>query len=172
MNCFYGRSLFESERKRWQYFGNNAFHPTVDKLALEDKTIINFRYKLPDKLLVHQINEIVTFSDLEGLKYVEIVTGGDHGGGRFRMGLKLLFRFTQKETISKMFEIANVSNSSDDIEIINKTVLNKIVKSFEKKSEGGRLLSSEKKHLSSPSLPTPGMLRVLLLMCIFMCMVI
>jgi hypothetical protein len=83
MNCFFGRSLFESERKWWQYFGNNAFRPTVNKLVLEDKTVINFWYKLPDELLVHQINEIVTFSNLEGLKKVEIVTGGDHGGGRF-----------------------------------------------------------------------------------------
>jgi hypothetical protein len=81
MNHFFGRSLFESERKRRQYFGDNAFRPTVDKLVLEDKTVINFWYKLPDKLLAHQINEIVTFGDL--LNKAEIVTGGDHGGGRF-----------------------------------------------------------------------------------------
>jgi hypothetical protein len=72
-----------SQRKWQQYFSNNAFHPTVDKLVLEDKTIISFWYKTSDELFVHQINDIVTFSDLEGLKKVEIVTGGDHGGGRF-----------------------------------------------------------------------------------------
>jgi hypothetical protein len=46
-----------------------------------------------------------------------------------------------------MFEIANVSYSSDDIEIINKTVLNKIVKSFEKNSEGGRFIVVGKEAL-------------------------
>ncbi len=46
-----------------------------------------------------------------------------------------------------MFEIANVSHSSDDIDIINKTVLNKIVKSFEKISEGGRFIVVGKEAL-------------------------
>jgi hypothetical protein len=46
-----------------------------------------------------------------------------------------------------MFEIANVAHSSDDIEINNKTVLNKIGENFEKNSEGGRVIVVGKKAL-------------------------
>jgi hypothetical protein len=42
---------------------------------------------------------------------------------------------------------ANVSHSSDDIDIINKTALNKIVKGFKKMSEGGRLIVAGKETL-------------------------
>jgi len=81
--CFFGRSLFESEKKRRKYFGDNDFRPTVNKKELPDKTIVYYWYKLPDALLKHQINEIVSAADLEGLQQVDIATGGDHGGGRF-----------------------------------------------------------------------------------------
>jgi hypothetical protein len=60
---------------------------------------------------------------LEGLQQVDIATGGDHGGRRFHMGLKVLLRFANKEPITRIFEIANVSHSSDDIANNNETVL-------------------------------------------------
>jgi hypothetical protein len=53
------------------------------------------------------------------------------------MGLKLLFRFINKEPITKIFEIAIVSHSNDDIAIINETVLSKILKGYKNISEGG-----------------------------------
>jgi hypothetical protein len=57
--------------------------------------------------------------DLELLESVDIATGGDHGGGRFRMLLKLLLRFGEnKATVKKLFEIANVEHSKDDITVL------------------------------------------------------
>ncbi len=46
-----------------------------------------------------------------------------------------------------MFEIANVSHSSDDIAIINETVLGKIVKGYQNISEGGRFIVKRKEKL-------------------------
>jgi hypothetical protein len=55
--------------------------------------------------------------DLEGIIGVDIVTGGDHGGGRFRMLLKILLCFTNKPSIPYNYEVANVSHSQDNIDI-------------------------------------------------------
>jgi hypothetical protein len=124
---FFGKSLAVSEKKRRAYFGGNDFPPSVDWILLEDKTIVSYWWKHPDELLQHQINYAFKPEDLQGLTSVDIVTGGDHGGGRFRMLLKLMLRFEEKPTMKRLFEIANVQHSKDDIEVLNQTVLQKIV---------------------------------------------
>jgi hypothetical protein len=82
----------------------------------------------------------MSLHDLEGLQSVDIVNGSDHGGGRFRMLLKVLFRFEANHSIKKLFEIANVQHSKDEIDILNKTVLKKIV-------EGLRVISAESRFI-------------------------
>jgi hypothetical protein len=89
---FFGRSLFASEKKCRAYFGNNDFPPVVDREVLPDKTIVSYWCKRPDRLLKHQISDMVSPPDLQGLTHVDVCTGGDHGVGRFRMLLKVLFR--------------------------------------------------------------------------------
>jgi hypothetical protein len=51
-------------------------------------------------LVQHQIEKNVNATDLEGIVSVDIVTGGDHGGGRFRMLMKIVLSFTNKPPIS------------------------------------------------------------------------
>jgi hypothetical protein len=97
-----------SLKQRRAYFGDNDFAPSVGRMVLEDKTIVPYWWKRPDQLIQHQINYIFKQEDLDGILSVDIVTGGDHGGGRFQMLLKLLF-------------------SKDDINVIKETVLNQIV---------------------------------------------
>ena len=87
---FFGRSMVVSEKKRRDYFGSNDFPPEVDRETFPDKTIVSYWWKLPELLLKHQINQMVTPTDLNGIQHVDICTGGDHGAGRFRMLLKLL----------------------------------------------------------------------------------
>ncbi len=63
----------------------------------------------------------------------------------------MLFRFTNgKTTIARCFEIANVSHSNDDIEIINSTVLEKIIEGLRNIKSGGRFIVrlNKGKHLS------------------------
>jgi hypothetical protein len=83
---------------------------------------------------------MVTPTDLNGIQHVDICTGGDHGAGRFRMLLKLLFRFSDKPSITRKYEIANVLHSNDDIGILNKTVLQKIIDSLRLIHDGGRFI--------------------------------
>ena len=57
----------------------------MKKLQLDDRTIIDFWYKEPGKLISHQMDVMVNESQLEGLKRVDLCVGGDHGGGKFRI---------------------------------------------------------------------------------------
>ncbi len=84
--------------------------------------------------------QIVNPGDLHGLQKVDICTGGDHGGGRFRMLLKILFCFVNKPTITRLFEITNVLHSQDDIGILNRTVLHKIADGLKNIRRGGRFI--------------------------------
>jgi hypothetical protein len=82
---FFGRSLVVSEKKQQAYFGNNDFPRVVDREVLPDKTIVSYWWKQPDLLLKHQISDMLSVADLQGLQHVDICTEGGHGVGRFRM---------------------------------------------------------------------------------------
>jgi len=137
---FFGRSLVVSEKKRREYFGSNDFPPEVGRETLPEKTVITFWWKSPDLLLMNQINVMVKPEDLEGVKAVDLCIGGDHGAGRFRMLLKILLRFTSKPAIVKRYEVANVLHSKDDIDVLHKTVLEKIIEGLRKIYDGGRFI--------------------------------
>jgi hypothetical protein len=54
--------------KRREYFSGQGFPPIVKEKVLEDKTIIPYWYKPPDKLIQHQLKAIVLADQLLGLK--------------------------------------------------------------------------------------------------------
>ncbi len=81
MKQFFGKSLVVSEKQLCAYFGDNNLAPSVGQMVLEDKTIVPCWWKHPDQLIQHQINYIFKQEDLDGILSVDIVTGGDHGGG-------------------------------------------------------------------------------------------
>jgi len=138
---FFGKGKFESEHKRRAYFSGNDFPPVVDRIILQDKTIVDFWYKEPDKMLQNQINNIIKKEQLQGITRVDLTVGGDHGGGKFRMTLKILFRFQDSSaTISRLFQVANVSHSKDETRILKTTVLDPIGDSLRNICEGGQFI--------------------------------
>jgi len=94
---FLGKNYFESEHKRRSFFADKGFPPTVDMLELPDKTIVELWFKEPDKLIQHQINIMIKDEELDGLQRVDLYIGGDHGGGKVQMSLKVLFRFIRRK---------------------------------------------------------------------------
>jgi hypothetical protein len=58
------------------------------------------------------------------------------------MTLKILFRFLESATISRLFQIASMSHSRDDTEILDATVLKPIGESLRRMSEGGHFIVS------------------------------
>jgi hypothetical protein len=154
---FFGRSLVVSEKKRREYFGSNDFPSEVSRETLSDKTVITYWWKSPDLLLINQINVMVNPDDLVGIRQVDVSIGGDHGAGRFQMLLKVFLRFMDKNPIVHRYETANVLHSKDDIEVLQSTVLENIIKELWKIHDGGRFFvnmdNDKKLHLSfSPSL--------------------
>ena len=134
---FLGKSFFESEHKRREAFAGKDFPPIVKRLELSDKTQVDFWYKLPHKLIQHQSNTMIHQAELDGLIRLDICVGGDHGGGKFRMSLKLLFCFEAKNTISRLYQIASVSHPKDNSQLLNETVLQPIGESLQAINDGG-----------------------------------
>ncbi len=58
------------------------------------------------------------------------------------MLLKLLLRFGENPSMKQLCEITNVQRSKDDIEVLNKTVLQKIVEGLQVIKDGSSLLSA------------------------------
>jgi len=139
LRLFFGQSFFESELKWREYFSGQDFLPTIGEKVLEDKTTIPFWYKSLDQLIQHQLKNIVTAEQLVGLKRVDLTIGGDRGGGKFRMALKVLLRFSDKPTISKVFQIASVSPSKDDLSVLRSTVIEPIGIAARLIVEGGHI---------------------------------
>jgi hypothetical protein len=94
---FGGRSYFESEQKRRSFFW----------------------FKRPDQLLQSQLPKLIDISKLKDLMHADIIVG-DHGGGKFRMMLKVNFHLQDKSTVSFLTQIASVSFSKEGTEILNK----------------------------------------------------
>jgi hypothetical protein len=114
---FGGRSYFASEQKRCIFFGGNDYPSTVGKNVLEDKTY-TILFKSPNQLLQDQLKNMVDPEKLKFLKQLDIVIGGNHGGGEFRMAMMLNFWLPEKEIVPYLTQIASVSFSKDDTEIL------------------------------------------------------
>jgi hypothetical protein len=46
---------------------------------------MHYWWKIPDKLLQNQLSYIITNSEIEGIQSIDLATGGDHGGGKYRI---------------------------------------------------------------------------------------
>ncbi len=94
-------------------------------------------------MLLYQINEIIRLDDLAGLGKVHIVTGRDHGGGHFGMMFKILLRYHSKDSLSRIYEVANVAQLSDDIKILKDMALKHVIDGLKKIHEGGHFIFEE-----------------------------
>ncbi len=103
---------------------------------IQDANIsIPFWFKRPDLYLQSQFNDMIDHSLLKDLIRVDVIIGGDHGGSKFRMMMKVNFRLPGKKTVSYLTQIARVSYSKDNTEILRDTVLDLI-------GEGLRLIDA------------------------------
>jgi len=69
---------------------------------------------------------------------VDVVIRGDHGGGKFHMTMKVNFHLPGKQTVSYLTQIATVSYSKDNTDILRETVLDTIGECLRQISAGGR----------------------------------
>ncbi len=136
----FGKSLFASKSEHRTYFAGSDFPPTVSSIVLPDKTIIPFWYKHPDAYLQNSCKQMINDSLLEDVTRLDVVIGGDHGGGKFHMTMKVSFRLPGKQTVSYLTQIASVSYSKDNTDILRETVLDTIRESLRQISAGRRFI--------------------------------
>jgi hypothetical protein len=56
-------------------------------------------------MLEHQINNELTRDQLQSLTRANLSVGGDHGGVKFQMTLKILFQFQERAIILGFFKV-------------------------------------------------------------------
>jgi hypothetical protein len=117
-----------------EYFAGQDFPPVADRKVLEDKSTVHYWYKQPDLLIKHQLGRIISPDQLDGLKRLDLTIERDHCSGRSIY----CFAFTPKKTISRLFQIASVSHSKDELPILKSTVLDPISEGLRLIVEGGR----------------------------------
>jgi hypothetical protein len=137
---FFSRKMVTSEQKRREYFKDNDFKPTCERKLLEDKTAVPYWYKPPDLLVQHQLEHMISEKDLVLVEEVHCTVGGDHGGGKFQMTLKVLFCLSSKANISRLFQIASVKFSKDVTSLLKSTALDPIGESLRVMVEGRQLI--------------------------------
>ena len=103
---FLGRSLMASEKERRDYFKDADLKPTVKRKILDDETIIPYWYKRPDDFIKRQIKSMIEKELLNNVSQVDIAIGEDHGGGKFRVTLKVNFRLSNMKTHSYIAQLA------------------------------------------------------------------
>jgi hypothetical protein len=102
LNQFFGRRFFESEKRRRQHFHGQDFPPTVNKIQLEDKTIIHCWYKDPANASVSHSKD-----DINILKRTVLTPIGE-GLRRIVKGGHLSARVFEKDLI------VNFSSGTED----------------------------------------------------------
>jgi hypothetical protein len=136
---FWKVSLWIGTQTTHCFFWNRVL-PTIDVYITQDDTKVRYWYKKPNELLKHQIAHIITADDVKNLQHLDFTVGGDHGKGRFRMTFKMLLRYSDKQSASKLFQIASVEYSKDDIVILNSTVLKPVGEGLKEVKDGGRFI--------------------------------
>jgi hypothetical protein len=113
---------------------------TLEIMTSLQQSIKNtFCFKRPDLLTQSQILKVIDLPKLKNLMHVNIVVGGDHGGGKVRMTLKVNFHLQDKSAVAFLTQITSVSFSKDDTEILKETVLEPIGRRLWLIAEGGDL---------------------------------
>jgi len=84
--------------------------------------VVFYWYKLPELLVRHQLEQMMSEQDLGLVEEVHFTVGGDHGGGRFWITLKVMFCLSSKAAISRLFQIASVEYSKDSTPILQSKV--------------------------------------------------
>ncbi len=72
-----------------------------------------------------------------------MIIGGDHGGGKFHMSMKVSFQLVEKKIHSYWMQIASMSFSKDNTEILKETVLDPIGEGLQLLVSGGKFLDAK-----------------------------
>ena len=85
--------------------------------------MIDYWYKLVDKLLDHDINDVLDKTTAQKMTSVDMIVGGDHEKGRFRLVLKLIIRLDGDPPIKKRFVLGEINCKKDSVDNLKNTFM-------------------------------------------------
>jgi hypothetical protein len=108
------------------------FPPTTDSFLLDGKKK-NYWYKAVDKYLINQLNKQFKPEDFKDAELVDLVIGGDHGKGRFRMLCRIMIRTKQKKTLKTLiFNGGQIDCATDSTRVLMDSLSIPIAQSMER----------------------------------------
>ena len=121
---YFGLRLVATE-KELRELGEGYLVPLTGSIETEQKEKISYWYKLVDEHFNHEIGDLIgnDLSFPQNLSKVDIVVGGDHGKGRFRLVLMIFLRSKNGITRSRRFVIGEIKCKKDYSEILRKTFI-------------------------------------------------
>ena len=138
-----GVSLLESE-KRLKDLAKGVVVPTLESIVHEGK-ILNFQIHDINRLLCVKLAQFVESSDISfvnNAKHIDIIFGGDHGQGKFKALIKVLFRLCidgVKLTKALEYTVAEIECAKDTAVIFDKTIAGPINSALDAISKSGGL---------------------------------
>jgi hypothetical protein len=123
LNCFFG-ARFTVPESKVREIGKGFLEPINSSYEGPGKEKITFWYKPVDAVLQHEISNLLDEDSFKLLKHADIVVGGDHGKGKFRMVLMLLLRFTDPAKNKRhRFVVGEIDCKKDTSEVLKQTFM-------------------------------------------------
>ena len=141
---YFGRRVFAKESDV-RGFGETAMEPLWSVCKTSEGKSVFFWWKPPDRLLENEINDLLDKADCEKLTQVDFSTGGDHGKGRFRQLLTMVFRFGPgaKPAIHR-FIVGEIDSGKDSTEILQSTFFKELNDCLKKLASGCFVVTRDK----------------------------
>ena len=121
-NDYFQRQLFAKESDI-RCLSDGHMEPEVKAYKIEAKESIDYWYKLVDKLLDHDINDVLDKTTAQKMTSVDMIVGGDHEKGRFRLVLKLIIRLDGDPPIKKRFVLGEINCKKDSVDNLKNTFM-------------------------------------------------
>ena len=121
-NDYFQRQLF-AKKSDVRCLSDGHMEPEVKAYKIEAKESIDYWYKLVDKLLDHDINDVLDKTTAQKMTSVDMIVGGDHEKGRFRLVLKLIIRLDGDPPIKKRFVLGEINCKKDSVDNLKNTFM-------------------------------------------------
>ena len=144
----YGRPMIGTQESVKE-FGKGAFKAEHGSLRDENGKKVCFWYKEVDKLLEHEVRDLLMQREdaeefVKSLKSVDVLTGGDHGKGKFRMIATIVMRSSDpSKTFSRRFVCGVIDCNKETPDILKRSFIKKQNDALKRIVHGGRFAVSE-----------------------------
>ena len=119
----FGRNILAPEKEP-NRFHHNAIPPIVGSIGEGSEKQIRYWYKELDTVLKCKVElEMNNSPDLlnKGNR-IDVVLGGDKGGGSFKVPMKIIFRHGKRSLQEVVYEVGEIECQNDTAEVLKRTI--------------------------------------------------